>query len=81
MSSVARRVSDRHMLHLIKQWIVVPVEDEDGVSSPPSSLQLLPAGATLAAWGYLPLRDRASTPLAQRRQYSRGLGMVLRCQL
>jgi group II intron reverse transcriptase/maturase len=30
MSSVARRVSDRHMLHLIKQWIVVPVEEEDG---------------------------------------------------
>ena len=29
MSSVARRVSDRHMLHLIKQWIVVPVEEED----------------------------------------------------
>jgi RNA-directed DNA polymerase len=30
MSSVARRVSDRHMLHLIKQWIVVPVEEADG---------------------------------------------------
>jgi RNA-directed DNA polymerase len=30
MSSVARRVSDRHMLHLIKQWIVVPVEEGDG---------------------------------------------------
>jgi len=30
MSSVVRRVSDRHMLHLIKQWIVVPVEEEDG---------------------------------------------------
>src|SRR5262245_34622509 len=30
MSSVARRVSDRHILHLIKQWIVVPVEEEDG---------------------------------------------------
>ena len=30
MSSVARRVSDRHLLHLIKQWIVVPVEEEDG---------------------------------------------------
>ena len=30
MSSVARRVSDRHMLHLIKQWIVAPVEEEDG---------------------------------------------------
>jgi RNA-directed DNA polymerase len=30
MSSVARRVSDRHILHLIKQWIVVPVEEKDG---------------------------------------------------
>src|SRR5262245_37179448 len=30
MSSVARRVRDRHMLHLIKQWIVVPVAEEDG---------------------------------------------------
>jgi len=29
LASVARRVSDRHM-HLIKQWIVVPVEEEDG---------------------------------------------------
>jgi hypothetical protein len=23
-------VSDPHMLHLMKQWIVVPVEEEDG---------------------------------------------------
>jgi group II intron reverse transcriptase/maturase len=30
LSSVARRVSDRHMLHLIKQWIVVLVEEENG---------------------------------------------------
>jgi group II intron reverse transcriptase/maturase len=30
MGSVARRISDRHLLALIKQWLVVPVEEEDG---------------------------------------------------
>jgi retron-type reverse transcriptase len=30
LSSGARRVSDRHMPHLIKQWIGVPVEEDDG---------------------------------------------------
>lgn len=29
MKSVARRVVDRHMLHLIKMWLVVPVEETD----------------------------------------------------
>ena len=29
-TSLARRISDRHMLHLIKQWLVAPVEEEDG---------------------------------------------------
>jgi RNA-directed DNA polymerase len=30
MSSLARRLSDRHLLALIKQWLVVAVEESDG---------------------------------------------------
>jgi RNA-directed DNA polymerase len=30
LKSVARRISDRHMLHLIKMWVEAPVEEDDG---------------------------------------------------
>lgn len=30
MKSVARRIVDRHVLHLIKQWLIAPVEEDDG---------------------------------------------------
>src|ERR1700733_13832796 len=29
MKSLARRISDRHLLHVLKQWLEMPVEEED----------------------------------------------------
>jgi RNA-directed DNA polymerase len=29
IKSLARRISDRHLLHLLKQWLEMPVEEED----------------------------------------------------
>ena len=39
MKSVARRISDRHMLALIKQWLVAPVEEDDGSGRPKRTTQ------------------------------------------
>jgi len=34
MKSVARRVSDKAMLHLIKEWLEAPVEETDKRGNP-----------------------------------------------
>ena len=35
LKSLARRISDRHLLHLLKQWLEMPVEDTNGTSLRP----------------------------------------------
>jgi hypothetical protein len=46
MQIVVRRVSDRHVLALIKQWLVMPVEEDDGGSW----LETYHAGEGHPAW-------------------------------
>jgi RNA-directed DNA polymerase len=36
MQCVARRIVDKHMLHLVKMWLKVPVEERDGMAEAPT---------------------------------------------
>src|SRR5271154_32677 len=53
MQSVARRICDRHVLHLIKMWLRVPVEERDGkgrggLSGGKSNRQGTPQGGVIS---------------------------------
>jgi RNA-directed DNA polymerase len=49
LKSVARRISDRHMLHLIKMWLSVPVADANGrMSGGKGNRQGTPQGGVIS---------------------------------